>query len=127
MHSRRRPRRAGMRSPEADAVGGAPALIPVRAQLTRRRELRTARGLPFVLPYLPFLLVFGLLPMVYALGLAFSTGAGGWAGLDNFTRTITDYRFVPAFEHVLLYTSVWLVALVLIVVGLALLLHGRAS
>ncbi|MBO3751215.1 sugar ABC transporter permease [Streptosporangiaceae bacterium NEAU-GS5] len=99
----------------------------MRAQATRTRSLRAARGLPFVLPYLPFLVVFGILPMIYALYLAFTTDTGDWAGLGNFTRTISDYRFLPAFEHILLYTGVWLGSLIVIVVGLALLLHGRAN
>jgi multiple sugar transport system permease protein len=42
-------------------------------------------------------------------------------------RTFNDYRFVPAFQHILIYTVVWLVMLVVLVVGLALLLHGRAN
>jgi multiple sugar transport system permease protein len=116
-----------MRSPEADEVGSTRVLIPSRAQITRQRGPRAGRGLPFILPYLPLLLVFGIFPMIYALGLAFTTDTNGWAGLDNFTRTITDYRFLPAFLHILLYTTVWLALLIVLVVGLALLLHGRAS
>jgi multiple sugar transport system permease protein len=85
------------------------------------------QGLLFVLPYLPFLLLFGILPMLYALYLAVTSDTGALVGIDNFTRTISDYRFVPAFEHILIYTSVWLVSLVVLVVGLALLLHGRAG
>jgi multiple sugar transport system permease protein len=85
------------------------------------------RGLPFVLPYLPFLIVFGIAPTLYALDLAFTNVKGGWVGFDNFTRTFHDFRFLPAFKHVLVYTCVWLAALMVFVVGLALLLHGRAS
>jgi multiple sugar transport system permease protein len=91
------------------------------------RGLRAARGLLFVVPYLPFLVVFGLLPMIYALYLAVTNDAGGWVGIGNFTRTVRDFRFLPAFEHILLYTSMWLGSLMVIVVGLALLLHGRAN
>jgi multiple sugar transport system permease protein len=105
----------------------APARAEVRAQVTRKRGLRSARGLLFVLPYLPFLLVFGVLPMLYALYLAVTSDTGGWAGINNFTRTIGDYRFLPAFEHILIYTSVWLGSLIVLVVGLALLLHGRVN
>jgi multiple sugar transport system permease protein len=83
--------------------------------------------LPFILPYLPFLIAFGVAPMLYALDLAFTNASGGWTGLHNFVRTFEDYRFVPAFEHILLYTGVWLGSLMVFVVGLALLLHGRAS
>jgi multiple sugar transport system permease protein len=97
------------------------------AGATRRRGPRALQGLPFVLPYLPLLVVFGIAPTVYALDLAFTNGGGGWVGFHNFVRTYDDFRFVPAFRHVLLYTCVWLGALVVFVVGLALLLHGRAN
>ena len=43
---------------------------------------RRARPL-FVLPYLPFLLVFGILPMIYALYLAVTNDTGGWAGIEQ--------------------------------------------
>jgi multiple sugar transport system permease protein len=83
--------------------------------------------LPFIVPYLPFLIAFGIAPMIYALDLAFTNGGGRWAGFGNFVRTFDDYRFIPAFEHILLYTGVWLGTLVVFVVALALLLHGRAN
>jgi multiple sugar transport system permease protein len=95
--------------------------------VTRLRGPRIPRGLPFVLPYLPLLIVFGVAPTIYALDLAFTDAGGGWVGFHNFVRTYHDFRFVPAFKHVLLYTSVWLAALMVFVVVLALLLHGRAS
>ena len=103
------------------------ALSSARAEATRKRGLRLPRGLPFILPYLPFLVAFGIAPMLYALDLAVTNADGGWAGFGNFVRTFDDFRFVPAFEHILLYTGVWLGTLVVFVVGLALLLHGRAS
>jgi multiple sugar transport system permease protein len=96
-------------------------------QAARTRGLHPARGFAFVVPYLPFLIMFGILPMIYALYLAVTNGTGGWAGMDNFIRTVHDYRFVPAFKHIILYTSAWLGSLIVIVVGLALLLHSRAS
>jgi multiple sugar transport system permease protein len=81
----------------------------------------------FVVPYLPLLLLFGLIPMGYALKLAFTSDNGKWVGFHNFTKTFNDYRFMPAFKHILVYTTVWLAGLVIFVVSLALLLHGRAS
>jgi len=93
----------------------------------RKRGLRAAHGWAFVGPYLPLLVTFGILPMIYALYLAVTNGDGGWVGIDNFTRTVRDYRFLPAFGHILLYTTVWLGSLMVLVVGLALLLHGRAN
>jgi len=96
-------------------------------EATRTRGLHAPRGLPFVLPYLPFLIVFGIAPTMYALELAFTNAGGGWVGFHNFVRTYNDFRFVPAFKHILVYTVVWLGALMVFVVGLALLLHGRAN
>jgi multiple sugar transport system permease protein len=102
-------------------------VTPAYTEATRLRGLRATRGLPFVLPYLPLLIGFGIAPTIYALDLAFTHADGRWAGFHNFVRTVNDYRFVPAFEHILLYTAIWLAALVVFVVALALLLHGRAN
>ena len=98
-----------------------------RAEATRTRGLRVPRGAAFVLAYLPFLILFGVAPTIYALDLAFTDANGGWVGFHNFVRTYEDFRFLPAFKHILLYTVVWLGALMVFVVGLALLLHGRAN
>jgi multiple sugar transport system permease protein len=98
-----------------------------QAGATRRRGPRSLRGLPFVLPYLPLLIVFGIAPTIYAIDLAFTDVGGGWVGFHNFVRTYDDYRFGPAFKHILVYTCIWLVLLVVFVVGLSLLLHGRAG
>jgi multiple sugar transport system permease protein len=91
------------------------------------RGLHVPRGLPFVLPYLPFLIVFGIAPTIYALDLAFTNVSGGFVWFHNFVRTYNDFRFIPAFKHILVYTVVWLAALVVLVVGLVLLLHSRAG
>jgi multiple sugar transport system permease protein len=115
-----------MRSPAAEQVS-APTATSAGVRVARLRGPHATRGAAFVLPYLPFLVVFGLLPMVYAAWLAFTSETGEWAGLHNFVRTVQDYRFVPAFVHILLYTTVWLSSLLVLVVGLALLLHGRAN
>jgi multiple sugar transport system permease protein len=103
------------------------AAIPEHVEDPRTRGPHVPRGLPFVLPYLPFLIVFGIAPTIYALDLAFTSAGGGWVGFHNFVRTYDDFRFVPAFKHILVYTIVWLGALMVFVVGLALLLHGRAN
>jgi multiple sugar transport system permease protein len=102
-------------------------LASAYAGAARKRGLRGTSGIAFVLPYLPFLIVFGIAPTIYALDLAFTNVGGGWVGFHNFVRTYNDFRFVPAFKHVMLYTCVWLGALVVFVVALALLLHGRAN
>jgi multiple sugar transport system permease protein len=114
------------------------ALTPAHAEPTGTRGLRGARGSrtsarragrgwPFIVPYLPLLAGFGIAPMIYALRLAFTSANGGFAGFGNFVRTFRDYRFLPAFEHIFVYTALWLGMLIVFVVGLALLLHGRAN
>ena len=116
-----------MQSAPADERNGLPASHSQVAQVTRKRGLRGAGSVPFVIHYLPYLFIFGIVPMAYALELAFTKDGGGWVGFKNFTRTFNDYRFMPAFEHILAYTAAWLVALVVLVVALALLLHSRAG
>jgi multiple sugar transport system permease protein len=81
-------------------------------------------GLAFVGPYVVLMLVFGIIPAVYAVALAFSRADGGFAGLDNFVRVITDFRFLPAVQHVAVYLVLWLVMLTVLVVVLALVLHA---
>lgn len=80
-------------------------------------------GIAFVSLYAIFLLVFGILPTVYAIYLAF-TKRGAFVGFSNFVRVFHDYRFVPALEHVGLYLLVWLISLVVLVVFLALVIHA---
>jgi multiple sugar transport system permease protein len=99
----------------------------VPALAVHTHGLRGWRAFMFVVPYLPLLLLFGILPMVYAVDLAFTNETHGFVGFHNFVKTATDYRFGPAFKHILLYTSVWLSSLIVLVVLLALLLHGRAG
>ena len=97
------------------------------AGATRKRGPRELRGLPFVLAYLPLLIIFGIAPTTYAIILAFTNVGGGFVWFHNFVHTYNDFRFINAFKHVLIYTVAWLVALMIFVVGLALLLHGRAN
>jgi multiple sugar transport system permease protein len=46
--------------------------------------------------------------------------------LSNFISTGKDFRFIPAFEHIGEYLFIWLASLVVIVLGLAMLLHNIA-
>ncbi len=80
-------------------------------------------GLAFAGPYTLFLIAFGILPMLYAIYLAF-TKKGAFVGVDNFLKVFKDYRFLPAVEHVSIFILVWLVMLVILVVALALLVHS---
>ena len=80
-------------------------------------------GLAFVSLYTLFLIVFGVLPSLYAIYLAF-TKQGAFVSFANFIKVFKDYRFLPAVEHVGLFVLVWLVALVVLVVVLALVVHS---
>ncbi len=106
-----------------------PGAAPKAATLERPRrgpsvERAQGRiGMAFVGPYTLFLIAFGILPALYALYLAF-TRQGAFVGIDNFLRVFRDYRFLPAVEHVGIFLIVWLVALVVFVVMLALLVHS---
>ncbi|GLY75365.1 carbohydrate ABC transporter permease [Actinoallomurus iriomotensis] len=81
-------------------------------------------GHGFVAPYVVLLIAFGVVPTVYAIYFAFTDASERFAGLSNFTTAAADFRFLPAIGHVALYLLVWLVFLVVLVVGLALSLHG---
>ena len=74
--------------------------------------------------YTVLTMAFGLLPALYAVYLAFTTGDGGFAGLGNFTKVVDDFRFLPAAGHVALYLVIWLIALVVLVTVLALVVHA---
>jgi multiple sugar transport system permease protein len=93
-----------------------------------RRALWPGRtGHAFVAAYVVLLVAFGVVPTGYAIYFAFTEAGGSFTGLSNFTSAVDDFRFVPAVEHVALYLVWWLVSLVVLVVGLALLLHRLAS
>ncbi|MFI5843057.1 carbohydrate ABC transporter permease [Catenuloplanes sp. NPDC051500] len=78
----------------------------------------------FVSLYVVLALAFGILPAFYAVYLAFTDGAGAFAGLDNFTKVTGDFRFWPAVTHVALYLVIWLIALVVLVTLLAIVVHA---
>ena len=78
----------------------------------------------FISLYVALTIAFGILPAVYSLYLAFTTGDGGFAGFSNFSKVVGDFRFAPAAIHVGLYLVIWLVALIVLVTFLALVVHA---
>jgi multiple sugar transport system permease protein len=95
-----------------------------RAGGSQRAGGRQRAGYTFVAVYVLLLLFFGFAPSVYAIYLSLTRAGGNWAGLSNFFSTGRDFRFLPAFEHIGTYLAIWLVALVVLVLFLALMLHG---
>ncbi|GAA3454925.1 carbohydrate ABC transporter permease [Dactylosporangium matsuzakiense] len=78
----------------------------------------------FVVPYTVLAAVFGVFPALYAVVLAFTDGAGRFAGVDNFAKVFGDFRFLPAVGHVATFLLIWLVALVVLVTFLAIVVHA---
>lgn len=99
--------------------------------LSRRRRgdrppagARSALSYGFVALYTALTVVFGILPALYALYLAFTDENGGFAGLANFSKVVGDFRFRPAVGHVAYFLAIWLIALVVLVTILATVVHA---
>lgn len=73
--------------------------------------------------YVLLLLVFGVLPMIFALYLSF-TKRGQFVGLDNYVKSVGDFRFLPAVQHVAAFLVIWVVTLTVLVTLLALIVHA---
>lgn len=99
------------------------------ASLRPRRRPQTGAGAQtfaayvFCSGYVLLLLVFGVLPMVYALYLSF-TKSGQFVGLDNYVKAVGDFRFLPAVQHVAAFLVIWVVTLTVLVTLLALIVHA---
>lgn len=90
---------------------------------------RTA-GYLFVALYVGLLLLLGIAPVVYAIYLSLSGAAGfGYSGGfgASFAAAFDDFRFVPAFEHVIEFIALWLAGQTIMVVGLTLMIHNLAA
>src|SRR5690242_2000357 len=96
-----------------------------------RRLVPTAAD-AFVLPYVLFLLAFGILPGIFALALSFASFANGTpqyfaAGLQNYVTAYTDFRFGAALVNVFQFLLISLPFGVIGVTAIALLLHVRTG
>jgi len=77
-------------------------------------------------PYIVFLLAFGVIPPVYAVYVSLvNTTDGTFAGIDNYVRAFSDFRFLPSLVNVGVYTALWLPMMLVGVVVLALMLRAR--
>jgi multiple sugar transport system permease protein len=119
-----------MTAPAATTVPGERASARRGSRIGRTREQapagtsRTA-GYFFVALYVGMLLLLGIVPVVYAIYLALSRPAA--SGGPGFIDTFSDYRFLPAFRHVIEFMAFWLVSQTILVVGLVLMLHNLTS
>ena len=105
-----------------------PAAVTVGQSKPDRRVPRRSglAGYGFVSLYAILLTVFGVLPTVYAIYLALTNVNGQFVGLGQFIRTAQDFRFPLAFLNAAGYVVIWLVVLLVMTIGLALILHQRA-
>jgi multiple sugar transport system permease protein len=71
------------------------------------------------------LLLLGIAPVAYAVYLAVSPPSV--SGGPGFFATFSDYRFLPAFEHILEFMAYWLISQTILVVTLVLMLHSLTS
>ncbi len=100
---------------------------PARARARRAPWRAVGSGYAFVAGYVILLAAFGVVPVVYAVYFAFTNADNYFAGLSNFVQSAQDFRYLPALEHIGVYLVIWLVALVVLVTGLALVLHQLSA
>ena len=96
---------------------------PARARARRAPWRAVGAGHAFVAGYVILLVAFGVVPVGYGIYFAFTNADNYFAGLSNFIQSAQDFRYLPAFEHIGAYLVIWLIALVVLVTGLALVLH----
>ena len=96
---------------------------PARARERRAPWRAVGAGHAFVAGYVILLVAFGVVPVGYGVYFAFTNADNYFAGFSNFVQSAQDFRYVPALEHIGVYLGIWLVALVVLVTGLALVLH----
>ena len=112
------------------------AVVPGGLERARRRAPKRERppagtsrtaGYFFVALYVGLLLLLGIAPVAYAIYLALTGGYGTSGGFgSNFRAAFTDYRFVPAVEHIAEFIGLWMVSQTILVVALTLILHNLA-
>lgn len=111
-------------APPSDQLTAGASARRRSARRTGRAPGRTPIGYVFVSLYALLAIAFGIIPALYAVLLAFTNADGGFAGVDNFVKVVTDFRFWPAVLHVTIYLVIWLISLVVFVVLLALVVHA---
>lgn len=94
-----------------------------RARAARAPWRAVAPGHAFVAGYVILLAAFGVVPVGYGVYFAFTNADNYFAGFANFVQSAQDFRYLPALQHIGVYLLIWLVALVVLVTGLALVLH----
>ena len=115
----------------APAVPSGSSLPRSGSRVGRTRERPPAgvsltAGYYFVALYVGLLLLLGVAPAGYAIYLSLAANAGGGFA-SAFHAAFTDYRFGPAFAHILEFMAIWLISQTVFVVGLVLMMHNMAQ
>lgn len=112
--------------------GRTPSRKPVKEVSRKQRNRRKSLvAYSFIAPNFIGFAVFTLVPMVFALVLAFISWDGSWAnpmtfvGVNNFTRLFSDQKFIQALVNTVLYTIVTVPLTMGASLGLALLLNQK--
>lgn len=118
-----------MSSTAASAPPAAPAAVIAHSG-KRPRKLRLNAAYLFLLPYVVLLILFGIIPGVYALVISFAKFVGGrpqffQAGLANYVTAYSDIRFAPALANVFRYLLISIPIGIIGVLFLSLWLHAR--
>jgi len=99
---------------------------------SRYRNRRTGEAYAFLLPYILFMLAFGLGPGIYALIISFADYSSGLpryfaAGIKNYLTVFKDPRFGFTFKNIGEFLLISVPVGIVLVVLLALLLHMRTG
>jgi len=106
------------------------ALTATSARAKRRPRSPFRAAHLFLLPYIILLVVFGIVPGVYALIISFAKFVGGrpqffQAGLSNFVTAYSDIRFGPALGNVFRFLLISIPVGIIGVLFISLWLHAR--
>jgi multiple sugar transport system permease protein len=99
---------------------------PVAGASRRRRRSRTRqwKGLLYIAPAMLLVLVFFVLPVIFTVWMSFHNwplmGQPKWIGLRNYSRMLSDTRFLSAISFTAFYTVIVSVAIFAIAFPLAL-------
>lgn len=98
---------------------------PRAARLRARQRRHLATCYLFLLPYLLLLLVFGVVPVTYAVGLSFfDTYENAFTGFGNYARALADFRLATSFANVATYVVLWVSSMIVGVSALALIVDA---
>ena len=99
------------RMTSSSSTGSALGVLAPSADAPRRRRYRISPWLPFLAPAVVVLLVVGVVPLITALQLSFTSFSyvlpgrtGQWVGTDNYASLLTNASFIGAIVRTIIFT-----------------------